>query len=95
MRTLSCRRTWQLRTRGTDWECCLQEDLAIVYKGHEYALDSILVDKFHPGDLIAPGSAPLLLQRQEHRVKLGKAALAVLDMCQGDAQLHVSTPQSP
>ena len=70
----------------------MQEDVAIVYKGHEYRLDSILVDKFWPGDLIAPGTLPLLLQPQKNPVRLGKAAWATLDSCMGDAKLQVNFP---
>lgn len=66
-----------------------QEDVAIVYKGHVYALDSILVDKFCPGDLLAPGTLPLLLQKQRNPVRLTKAALAAFDGCPGDALLQV------
>ena len=62
------------------------------YKGHVWRLDAILVDKFCPGDLITPGSAPLLLQPQANKLKLGKAALAA---CQGNTLLQVGVCMAP
>ena len=70
---------------------CAQEAVDLEYKGHVWRLDAILVDKFCPGDLIAPGTAPLLLQRQQHGLRLGKAALVA---CRADARLQVLLPES-
>lgn len=56
--------------------CCewLQDTIELAYKGHTYHLDDILVDKFCPSDLIAPGTAPLLLEQQHNAVALSKSA---------------------
>ena len=63
-----------------------QEAVDLEYKGRVWRLDDILVDKFCPGDLIAPGTAPLLLQPQAHKLQLSAAAHAA---CRGDALLQV------
>jgi hypothetical protein len=54
-----------------------QEDVEIIYKGQCYHLNDILVDKFCPSDLIAPGTSPLLLEPQENLLQLAKESAAV------------------